>query len=326
MKGNMEKQVRFVMREYISQIGSSKHADMQNARAELVEKGESPSSSAIAAQTGIYSFGTLDKYTDKLNELANFAKETDGVRDLVNLSAETVQAFLAEKIEVGVSLSHFSGYCAAIQKLETGLSAHAEKFGYDRQYNFSERNNDEIKTLRDEARQNLTSDREQRAYEDPKALIDSLERSDFRLVASLQYESGMRINEASNLKESQFKGFSQDKYTGEKIGLIDFQGKGGRHNTAQVSPETYEKVLSAVKENGGNLSVNQNDYRSALEKSSHVSNQNYTGSHGLRWSYAQERYQELREHKLTDLEARQVVSHELGHNRLEITNLYLGKS
>jgi integrase len=47
------------------------------------------------------------------------------------------------------------------------------------------------------------------------------------------------------------------------------------------------------------------------------------GTHGLRYAYAQRRYQECLSQGLTDSESRQRISRELGHERLAITALYL---
>src|SRR5690606_19508821 len=45
--------------------------------------------------------------------------------------------------------------------------------------------------------------------------------------------------------------------------------------------------------------------------------------HGLRHTYAQERYKELRESGKGDYNAKLTVARELGHFRIEITNTYL---
>jgi integrase len=49
-----------------------------------------------------------------------------------------------------------------------------------------------------------------------------------------------------------------------------------------------------------------------------------TGAHGLRHAYAQERMRELQATGVGYLEARGIVSQELGHFRPEITETYLG--
>jgi len=81
-----------------------------------------------AEKTGIHSFGTRDTYLDKWQELGRFCKEEFRIRDIEKLTTEHVHQFLAYKIEMGVSYSHWSGNAAAIVKLENALNAYSEKF------------------------------------------------------------------------------------------------------------------------------------------------------------------------------------------------------
>lgn len=48
-----------------------------------------------------------------------------------------------------------------------------------------------------------------------------------------------------------------------------------------------------------------------------------SGLHRLRSNYAQDKYLELREKGKTDREARLEVSHNLGHNRIDVVGGYI---
>lgn len=48
-----------------------------------------------------------------------------------------------------------------------------------------------------------------------------------------------------------------------------------------------------------------------------------SGIHRLRSNYAQEKYRKLREKGKQDRQARQEVSHSLGHNRIDVTKGYI---
>jgi hypothetical protein len=48
-----------------------------------------------------------------------------------------------------------------------------------------------------------------------------------------------------------------------------------------------------------------------------------SGLHRLRSNYAQEKYLDLRKKGQTDREARREVSHNLGHNHLDVTKGYI---
>ena len=54
-----------------------------------------------------------------------------------------------------------------------------------------------------------------------------------------------------------------------------------------------------------------------------LTRQPYQGSHGLRWSYAQERHNEVQQHGYTYEQSLSIVSQELGHERADITEHYL---
>jgi len=50
--------------------------------------------------------------------------------------------------------------------------------------------------------------------------------------------------------------------------------------------------------------------------------ENYT-FHSIRHYYAQDLYKYLRSNGMTDFEARMIVANRLGHNRVEVSSIYL---
>jgi hypothetical protein len=71
------------------------------------------------------------------------------------------------------------------------------------------------------------------------------------------------------------------------------------------------------------FTFDRHQYRLALKIAASKSGQQYCGSHGLRWNYAQERFVALQQSGLTREEALVQVSHEMGHSRGDITEHYL---
>ena len=70
--------------------------------------------------------------------------------------------------------------------------------------------------------------------------------------------------------------------------------------------------------------VDKDAYRADLKAASEKSGQEYTGSHGLGWNFAQKRFNELQENEnLTYKQALKQVSEEMGHHRADITEHYL---
>jgi hypothetical protein len=300
-------------------IGESKFGAKDSARMALAAEGRSGVPQNIAEKTGMFSITTIDNYRDKWQELGKFAKTEFGIRDLEKLTGAHVKEFLAYKTELGVSYSHWSGYSAAFGKLENALNAYSDKYDRGNVYDFRTA----INELRPEARDELPRFAGTRNYDSPHELIAALGNQAHYLAASIQHESGLRLAGGTIIKESQLRGFAQDSYTGKNVGLIDYIGKGGKPGTAHVSPEVY-RVLATHITSQGEFKVSADGYRQSLKEAAQQSGQNYNGSHGLRWNYAQQRFSELQANGVSYEKALGVVSHELGHNRIEITRHYLG--
>ncbi len=320
MRGSVKGQALHLLNESgINCIGQSKFSAKDCARMALAEEGRSGTSSAIAEKTGIHSFGTRDTYLDKWQELGRFCKEEFRIKDLEKLTTEHVQQFLAYKIEMGVSYSHWSGNAAAFAKLENALNAYSEKFNRGTSYNFRSAVNE----LRPEARLELPRFTGTRNYDNPERLIASISDRTHQLVAIIQHESGLRVAGATNITAGQLKGLSKDAVTGKTVGVIDYKGKGGKAGTARVSAGTYQRLDKHIFEHG-NMKVSADAYRSSLKASAQASGQNYNGSHGLRWNFAKERFSELQKSGIGYEKALGMVSDDMGHNRIEISEHYLG--
>jgi len=162
------------------------------------------------------------------------------------------------------------------------------------------------------------------SYKDPESLISSLKDADHSLFAQAQREGGFRFNELQYTREKNLKGITLDKITGEEIGVIFVHGKGGFERLCYVSPETYQKIEDIIQKNTS-FHVDYNEYLRDLYSSSKDTDQDYEGSHGLRYNFAQERYDECLETGYSQEEALKKVSEDMGHHRPDITEHYLGR-
>ena len=316
MRGSVGSQMTRLLQEVYA-VGESKFIDKQEARQELAIEERSATSEAIAEKTDIHSVQTASNYLERWVELGNYAKNELGIKNMEQLSSETVRSFLAEKLEVGVSYSHFSQYCAAVVKLEKALNSYAEQASKETKYSLKD-----FKDIREEAKAELPRFTGTRAYSDTQGMISALSGNS-RLVARIQLESGARVAEASIIKADQLQGLSRDPHTGREVGSYRFIGKGGKENTAHISLATYRDLQRAIQANGGELKVDANSYRAELKTAAVQTGQLYNGSHGLRWNFAQTRMVELQAHGVGHTQSLGVVSSELGHNRIEITQHYL---
>lgn len=307
------------MFQEIDGVGKSKWADKQQAQTDLKALGESATSTAVGAKTSLHSNSTNENYFDKCVELANWAREVDGLKDVEKLSSAHVEAFLAEKIDAGVSMSHWAGYSAAFGKLEQAqqkfaLSVRAEtkQFGYRAA----------TAALRTEARAELHRFRGTRNYQNPSALVGAMRTDTGRLAAAIQHESGLRITAATQIGPGQLKGLIKDKYTGEMRGQIQYVCKGGDVLTATVSHSTYSELQGHIFSKG-EFRIDHKAYRYELKQAAAKTGQVFNSSHGLRWNFAQERFADLIGLGVAYEKALGVVSAEMGHHRISITEHYV---
>ncbi|MCY3884649.1 MAG: integrase domain-containing protein [Gammaproteobacteria bacterium] len=171
-----------------------------------------------------------------------------------------------------------------------------------------------------------------------RAELDSIPDARIRLSIELQQEFGLRKEEC--LK---FSPFYADQ--GSVIRLKGSWTKGGRARVIPIVAETQRELLdrlSEVAQTGSMIPVGtsfaswRNHYDRVVQKCG------FANLHGLRHGYAQRRYQALtgwaspfaggppqqnlqKDLKTRDVCARLQISQELGHNRLEITSVYLGR-
>ncbi len=305
MRGNINYQVHQVFKEIIA-FGQSKHEAKAEARADGANTWHD-----IGKEIGIFSYATADQYRDIAKDLMNYVKQEFHVKDIEKLSSEHIQAYLESKIAEGVRYNTFQKYAAALEKLEVALNKYAETHDTGNQYSF------DIKDVRQQASEVLERSQVTRAYEDPKALVNSIQNPEYRTIAQAQHEGGFRISELNHLSEKNFK-------EGNVFQVIS--GKGGKDREVPLSKETYQSLkslLDKADKSDGKYKFNMNDYRNALKEAARASNQDYTGSHGLRWNFAQEKFMELQQHGRTYEQALQEVSNLLGHERPDITEHYL---
>lgn len=178
---------------------------------------------------------------------------------------------------------------------------------------------------------------ENKAFSLSQRQLDALPRHLY-LSARLQQEFGLRREEAA-------KFIARKAIDENQIQILASWAKGGRARTIPITTAEQSTLLAEFKQENQNASqipahLNYREYISHLKH--HFDKVGIKNAHGLRHRYAQQRYIVLtggllpprmggkRPSELTpkeqalDLKARLIVSQELGHNREEITRVYLG--
>jgi hypothetical protein len=147
---------------------------------------------------------------------------------------------------------------------------------------------------------------------------------DMKLVAELQWRSGLRVSEATLIRAEQLSGTYTD-HTGRTVGKLHLtkeRTKGGKIRNVIVPMDLYNRLTERLA--ASPLHVTEIDtYRRALKAAAADTGQDPTGkcSHGLRWNYAQDRREELIMY-ISDEQSQKVLSQELGHERLQMALHY----
>ena len=159
-----------------------------------------------------------------------------------------------------------------------------------------------------------------------------------RMSLELQQAFGLRREEAMKFQPS----FADQ---GDHIALKESWTKGGKSRVIPLRNETQRTLLNRARllAGRGSLIPSSRNYRQQLRiYERHTANAGLSKMHGLRHAYAQQRYRELtgwpapaaggptakiltHEQKTIDRQARLTISRELGHEREQITSIYLGK-
>jgi integrase len=286
---------------------------------------------------GIRSLGAYKVYKRENHIFATYlsAQGCSDLREVARVQ-ELMATYLAERLKRYAakrrSLQTFETALAALSKFEYGFNAYVRQYLPDlalldtaairRQMSKYAK-----KILPYSSRSFLN-----RAYTDPEGLIAALDNETHRLQAKLQYESGMRtegVGAPSNglknpIKAKQLLGIVPDPVAGVPVGRVEVKEKGGKETIHYVSVPTYE-ALQAYLDRYGQLCSNYSDYEQAVNTAAKLTNQYVCGkgSHGLKHSFSQERYDTCLAFGYSHEAAMQQVSLETAHFRLTETKTYI---
>lgn len=306
---------------------------------------------------------TLKTYREVWNELGIYAKENFALKDLQKLNEKHIVHYMYFKAYQHISEQRLELISSALGKLEMALRKLNAKYFLEslrdsaikaREYDFSVRHE-----ILDEARKSLlvaeTSDEPTfcRAYTEPQALIDAITDPIYRIAAKIQYESGARLEGIERIdpfltiktqklhdnrlndsidyikiddvssKVEQLQGIEYDRLEAIQKGQIFDIEKGGKPGILLVHVDTYKQLKAHLLKHDV-FCIDVNKYRTALKEATQRTNQEYQGSHGLRWNFARERFTKIQViGGLTYNQALQQVSWEMKHERASITEHYL---
>jgi len=322
LRGSVNYQINQIfLKSDIFQPGVSKHQEKDYIRQELAERGQGATWERLGEKLDIYSYDTAETYKDVWHDAGHYIRAEYGLKDMTEIKAEHIQGYLQHRLEQGIKYSTYQKECGALSKFERALNKFAEKQGWSKEYNFR----DTIKEMREQAGEKLDKTIPDRGFDDPKSVIDKIDREESQIAASVQYEGGARVREATHITKEQLRGYEKDKITGELRGKIHLSNtKGGKERDITVSKETYQKLENYINQHG-KFQINRNTYTHDVNRAAREAGESELrkSTHDFRYCYAAERYETCVQHGYTHEQAMQQVSWELGHERGDITAHYL---
>ncbi len=291
----------------------------------------------------IHSLGTFDKTARRLWPLQDWLKAR-GIHDIELLTDELIRQYLEDRLAYhickGNSRQTFKAEVAALGNLERGLTLfsreHRERPVI---YDFSRAR----KSFTAKAKQlaKITSEYESRALPDPLALIAALEEPHHKLMAALQYYCGCRTEGVgapqrdypggNPLQRENFTGpdghllpTRNDPVSGEMVRSFWTKEKGGKVAWKFCPLTLAKQVLDWLTVHPEGLGDSYAVYLAAINKAMQETGQSVRGrgTHALRFNFAQRRYHQCIAADMGDEEAKRLVSHEMSHNRPDITEGY----
>jgi len=166
-------------------------------------------------------------------------------------------------------------------------------------------------------------------FTDPERVIEKLKKPEFKAIARIMHGCGARIDDVPKVVNSFL-----DKERTPAVNLPDItikKSKGGRNRELHYDDRAgrYEvireaaAILSDVMKERNWKDIKAEFYQD-LRVASDSLGETYSGAHAFRVSYAQERYEQLIEEKgIPRREGLQIVTEELGHNRVGMALGYI---
>ena len=308
MRGSCRKQSRAILAP-LKAIGESRH---QAKRAAREDGAKTPHE--IGRRMRIHSYRTYSAYRSQIEQFLRYVREEHGVKDAFKVMPEHATDWLQSKIASGVKLRTLRTYISALEKFDVGRRHYLHEMKpkqREKLENFRRGWSAGLDEMRALGKEQLDTYVEPRAYNDVSAVISNLD-GDFRLVARLQAEAGARLREVTRL-------------TGKNIpepGVLRLtHTKGGRIREVPIPEDLWTELDRRLAVSP--VDVHPKAYTRALENAVASAGERWHGSHGLRYTFARNKVEELTAAGVDYDRTLAKVSQLLGHSRASITEYYL---
>jgi integrase len=272
----------------------------------------------------ISSFKTMESYRSVWNNFFNYLKEHFKVKNFELITSEHIKSYIEYKIEYYPSKQYLEKITSALGKLEIALNKYSKE-KYDNPITYDFRIRQELLTNAKDLKL-VANNYHNRVYINSILIIENLKNENHQIAAAIQLEGGARSEGVTLIKEEQLKGSKIDDISKQSVGIIQTKEKGGKVGDVLVSLQTYKELEDYfIKNDISTFKIKYQDYLDDIKNACEKLNINYQGSHGFRWTFAQNRVRIYQKHDYIYEQALQGVSWEMKHFRASITEHYLGK-
>lgn len=262
------------------------------------------------------SYKTRERYKDAILSFLKFLAIEYRKQNVTKIKNEHIQKYVLHMQKEGYSTSYVTTNLSAI------------RYFYDKtsKGKFIIKNNSELGVYARKKDERIGPNRSINKVELDSLLEKAKEigRMDYILIIKICEMFGLRIHEVYSMRHSQIR-------EALKTGNLKVKGKGGLIRYIPI--ENNRKLLikvSAYKKTGIDRIFVASEEKTHLKikemqefvNISRKENENYT-FHAIRHYYAQNLYKYLISNGMTDYEARLIVANRLGHNRIEVSSIYL---
>ena len=311
-------------------------------------KGKSPiqaQADKLFSHTRSGSYGTRARYKASCNKFLDFVHDEFKMKNLRNLQDKHVVAFIKARQEAGLATKTIKNDLGAIRYLHDMIPNVKHELSSNEELKKQHGITLEMKIKGDRS---WTNEEYSKMYDwlnkqSKKDGIEQLTARDVRDTFVLGRTMGLRVAEAVAMHRSQAE-------HALRTGTYQVKGeaKNGRFRQVPLSPEAREMLIERLKivNRGDSVFVQQDEKthqainriekhlgrhrdkfetEEGKERRSHDNGYNKLTFHGLRYNYVQERINREMLQGWSFREAAKIVTKEVGHNRLEVINVYLGK-
>lgn len=281
---------------------------MSNANGIGISKSKSRDKSDIRAENGhkvsdkAHSIKEVQNMRSITTQYINYIKDNFEGKVSNNINSDSAKLFLESKAQT-VGSGTLNTYVSTMNKIVDNLNKDS----------IGDLSREDIKSIKNDLKENysLSSNHENRAYFDALSIKNEMNNTPFSVSADLQHEVGLRASDSLDSSKWRINDDNTLTIEGSKGGIT--------YQTKPLSDDLLQKVAEAKEMN---YKANYTEYKDTLKQAVESTGQEWNGTHGLRYNFAQERVLELREQGYTESEANGITSLNMGHSRLEITQHY----